>query len=104
MSGLEINENTTQKAGIGGWNIGADVLFEFLMAVMGVNAVGVVANTLLLTGLLLLHGTGRMSRVSVQMIAQQATADLLTCAVAIAYAKSLTLISTHVRSVSVAIF
>ena len=53
---------------------------------MGVNTVGVVANTLLHTGHLLLHGSGRMSRVSVQMIAQQATADLLTCAVAIAYA------------------
>ena len=38
-------------------------------------------------GLLMLHGTGRISRVSVQMIAQQATADLLTCTVAIAYAR-----------------
>ena len=89
MSGFEVNPTTTQSAQIGGWNIGADVLSDFLLAVVGVNSVGVVANTLLLTGLLMLHGTGRMSRVSVQMIAQQTTADMLTCAVAIAYANNI---------------
>ena len=50
MSGLEVNETTTQSAQIDGWNIGADVLSDFLLAVVGVNAVGVVATTLLLKG------------------------------------------------------
>ena len=89
MSGVEVNATTTQTVEIGGWNIGADVLAQLQLAIVGVNAVGVVANTLLLTGLLLLHGTGRMSIVSVQMIAQQATAELLSCAVAIAYATNI---------------
>lgn len=87
ISGLEVNSATTAIAGIAGWNIDPPVLALFLLAVVGVNAVGVVANAMLLTGLLLLHGAGRMSVVSMQLIAQQASADLLTCAVAIAYAK-----------------
>ena len=50
MSGLEVNETTTQSAQIDDWNIGADALSDFLLAVVGVNAVGVVATTLLLKG------------------------------------------------------
>ena len=96
MPGVEVNATNTQTVEIGGWNIGADVLAQLLLAIMGVNAVGVVANTLLLTGLLLLHSSGRMSRVGMQMIAQQATADILTCAVAIAYANNF-----HMKSLNI---
>lgn len=59
-------------------------LTSFLMAVVGVNAVGVVANSLLLTGLMLLRGRGYLSGPSVQMLAQQASADFLINVVSIA--------------------
>ena len=67
MSGVEVNATTIQSVELGGWIIGANVLAHLLLAIMGVNTVGVVANTLLHTGHLLLHDSGCMSRVSVQI-------------------------------------
>lgn len=56
-----------------------------LWAVIGVNGVGIVANAALLTGLMLLHGRGHMSVASVQMLAQQASVDLILNVLSIAY-------------------
>ena len=70
-------------SGTGGF--ASHTLTSFLMVVTGVNVVGVVSNSLLLTGLMLLRGRGHLSGPSVQMLAQQASADLLINAVSIAY-------------------
>ena len=70
--------------GGGGWSISQTTISQVVLVVVGINSVGVVANGLLVAGLVLLRGSGRMSRASVQMLLQQAAVDFLTCAVAIA--------------------
>ena len=61
-----------------------------LWAVIAINAVGIVANAFLITGLMLLHGKGHISVASVQMLVQQASVDLILNALSIAYALKLT--------------
>ena len=70
--------------GSGGWSISPSTISQIVLVMVGINSVGVVANGLLVAGLVLLRGSGRMSRASVQMLLQQAAVDFLTCAVAIA--------------------
>lgn len=81
------NVTTIQSDGLSFWE--GPFVNLVLQTTVGVNAVGVVANALVLTGLLLAQRTGRMSLVSAQMVAQQATADLLSCSLSIAYAIAL---------------
>lgn len=69
----------------GTWSVSPETIYQILLAIVGVNAVGVVGNVLLVIGLLLLRGSGRMSRASVQMLIQQASVDFLTCLTAIGY-------------------
>ena len=82
--------NTSSKSSAGiedvGWSLSPQIVSQFVLAMMCINAIGVMGNGLLVTGLLLLRGSGRMSSASVQMLLQQATIDSLTCAVVIAYA------------------
>lgn len=73
--------STTSAFGV--WNISDEALNLILVATVVVNAVGVVGNALLLTGLLLLRNSSRLSRASVHMLLQQATVDLFTCLTAI---------------------
>ena len=65
------------------WSVSDEAFNLLLVATVVVNAVGVVCNALLGTGLLLLRGSGRLSRASVQMLLQQGVVDLLTCLTAI---------------------
>ena len=61
-----------------------------IWTLVGLNSVGIAANTFLITGLLLLHGKGHISVASVQMLVQQASVDLILNALSIAYALKLT--------------
>lgn len=74
--------------GVSTWTISPATFAQLLLVVVCINSVGVVLNGLLVAGLVLLRGTGKMSLANVQMLLQQASVDLLTCAFAIAYAES----------------
>ena len=60
---------------------------QFLIAIAGANFLGVLANGLLIVGLVLLRRSKKISDVSVQMLLQQAVVDFLTCAIIIPYAQ-----------------
>lgn len=87
---LEILISTSSSAS--GWGVSSTTISQFLLVVVGINAFGVVGNGLLVAGLVLLRGSGRMSIASVQMLLQQAAVDFLTCTVAIACADKINLI------------
>lgn len=66
------------------WGISPETISTILLVIVGINALGVVGNGLLVVGLVLLRGSGKLSRASVQMLLQQAVIDFLNCVTAIA--------------------
>ena len=66
--------------------VSSQAISVVLSAVIGIIVLGPVANASLLMGLMLLHGRGHMSVASVQMLAQQASVDLILNVLSIAYA------------------
>ena len=75
---LEVNTST-------GLEFSSGTLSVVLWVVVSITAVGIIANTFLIMGLMLLHGKGHISVASVQMLVQQASVDLILNALSIAY-------------------
>lgn len=78
-----IVQGNTDTAGL---EFASRTLSVALWVAVGVNAVGIVANAILLVGLLLLHGKGHLGAASVQMLVQQASVDLILNGLSIGYA------------------
>ena len=68
-------------------NLPQNTYLQFLYAIAGANLLGVLANGLLIVGLVLLRRSKTISDSSVQLLLQQAIVDCLTCALIIAYAQ-----------------
>ena len=68
-------------------NLPQNTYSQFLIAIAGANFLGMLANGLLIVGLVLLRRAKIISDISVQMLLQQAIVDFLTCAIIIPYAQ-----------------